>query len=321
MVRCKNRSCKRNLQLGEWSSYCNHWRTLQPPKPGTSFCQHCHFNYEEEGTRRAYTFSTALYGAPVCDETAVNLAHSEALSHPSIKSSSEVPNIPLNMTRDWLHWRVDSNSPWWRLPSSGHWLKWSKLPRCLATVGSLEKRFEAETIYIDETFKGSPWLFYQLFTVHAMYNSQHFPLSMLCCWTKQRTTPSAILSDFEGGIICSITLQFPGAHHQGCFYHFSQPIYHKPWATSRVHQQQWTSVLHPPTDGSSILTRVGDLHPLYWTEATEAQYTSSVDSLLSCFENTWLDGEQFSPTLWSVFEQDWNRTNNHLEGWHRKFNA
>ena len=97
--------------------------------------------------------------------------------------------------------------------------------------------------------------------------------------------------------------------------------YHKPWATSRVHQQQWTSVLHPPTDDSGILTRVGDLHPLYWTEATETQYTSSVDSLLSCFENTWLDGEQFSPALWSVSEQDWNRTNNHLEGWHRKFNA
>ena len=25
--------------------------------------------------------------------------------------------------------------------------------------------------------------------------------------------------------------------------------------------------------------------------------------------------------MWSVFEQDGNRANNHLEGWHRKFNA
>ena len=31
---------------------------------------------------------------------------------------------------------------------------------------------EAETIYIDKTFKASPQLFYQLFTVHAVYNGQ-----------------------------------------------------------------------------------------------------------------------------------------------------
>ena len=44
-----------------------------------------------------------------------------------------------------------------------------------ATVGNLEKLCEAEIIYIDETFKASPQLFYQLFTVHTVYNGQHFP--------------------------------------------------------------------------------------------------------------------------------------------------
>ena len=44
-----------------------------------------------------------------------------------------------------------------------------------ATVGNLEKLCEAETIYIDGTFKANPQLFYQLFTVHAVYNGQHFP--------------------------------------------------------------------------------------------------------------------------------------------------
>ena len=44
-----------------------------------------------------------------------------------------------------------------------------------ATVGNLEKLCEAETIYIDGTFKASPRLFYQLFTVHAVYSGQHFP--------------------------------------------------------------------------------------------------------------------------------------------------
>ena len=42
-----------------------------------------------------------------------------------------------------------------------------------ATVGNLEKFCEAETIIIDRTFMASPQLFYQLFTVHAVYNGQH----------------------------------------------------------------------------------------------------------------------------------------------------
>ena len=42
-------------------------------------------------------------------------------------------------------------------------------------------------------------------------------------------------------------------------------------------------ILYRPTDGSGVLTRVGDL-----------------DILLSYFENTWLDGRQFSPVKRSV---------------------
>ena len=51
--------------------------------------------------------------------------------------------------------------------------------------------------------------------------------------------PSVILSHFEGGIICSITLQFPGARHQGCFYHFSQAT----WKAVQNHglQAEYTS--------------------------------------------------------------------------------
>ena len=62
---------------------------------------------------------------------------------------------------------------------------------------------------------------------------------------------------------------------------------------------------------------------IYYTELKQQKPSTlpQFDSLLSYFENTWLDGGQFAPAMWSVFEQDGNRTNNHLEGWHRKFNA
>ena len=45
---------------------------------------------------------------------------------------------------------------------------------------NLEKFCEAETIYIDRTFKASPQLFYQFFTAHAVYNGQHIRHTVNC---------------------------------------------------------------------------------------------------------------------------------------------
>ena len=56
---------------------------------------------------------------------------------------------------------------------------------------------------------------------------------------------------------------------------------------------------------------------IHYTELKQQKPSTlpELDSFLSYFENTWLDGGQFSPAMWSVFEQGGNRTNNHLEGW------
>ena len=48
---------------------------------------------------------------------------------------------------------------------------------------------------------------------------------------------------------------------------------------------------------------------IHYTELKQQKPSTlpQLDSLLSYFENTWLGGGQFSPALWSVFEQDGNR--------------
>ncbi len=66
---------------------------------------------------------------------------------------------------------------------------------------------------------------------------------------------------------------------------------------------------------------MGDLNPLFRASATKPSGLPQLDDLLDCFENTRLEGGQFSPAMWSVFECDGNRTNNHLEGWQSKFIA
>ena len=52
------------------------------------------------------------------------------------------------------------------------------------------------------------------------------------------------------------------------------------------------------------------VHSLSWTIFSAILKTPS-----------WLDGGQFCPAMWSVFELDGSITSNHLQGWHSKFNS
>ena len=90
-----------------------------------------------------------------------------------------------------------------------------------ATDGNIKLLAEAETIYVDGTFRTSPALFYQIFTVHAFKNGQQHPLAYCPLPDKTRAsyqrafdlliekaqvfdlsfTPSQVMSDFKLVII------------------------------------------------------------------------------------------------------------------------
>ena len=284
-------------------------------------------------------------GTPGCDEIAVNVPSFQSLKSSLYRTRLQrFPTLP--QTRE----DIDFSGEWTRTASGEEFLladAGQNDPNryiVLATAGNLEKLCNADTIYIDGTFKSSPQLFYQLFTVHAVFNDQHFPL--VYAFLPNKTTsiynrffqklkescqdnglhlnPSVILSDFEGGIIRSVALQFPGVHHQGCFYHFSQAIW-------RAVQNHGLQVQYSSNDALRLFIR--QLMALaflpeweisiYYSELKQHKPIAlpQLDNLLSYIENTWLDGGQFSPSMWSVFEVDGSRTNNHLEGWHSKFNS
>ncbi len=165
--------------------------------------------------------------------------------------------------------------------------------------------------------------------MHAVYNNQHFPLVYTLLPNKAtynrffqklkescqdnglHLNPSVILSDFEGGIIRSIALQFPGAHHQGCFYHFSQEI----WRAIQSHGLQ---VQYTTSDSLRLFIRhlmaLAFLPEweisIHYSELQQRKPSGlpQLDDLLDYFENTRLEGGQFSPAMWSVFECDGNRT-------------
>ena len=113
---------------------------------------------------------TKLYGAPRCDETAVNLNFKSSLYRSRLQRFPTLPQIreEIDFRGEWTQTAHEED---FLLVDTGQNDQNCLVP--FATVGNLEKFCEAETIYIDRTFKASPQLFYQLFTVHAVYNGQH----------------------------------------------------------------------------------------------------------------------------------------------------
>ena len=49
----------------------------------------------------------------------------------------------------------------------------------------------------------------------------------------------------------------------------------------------------------------------------EKPSVTRIEEFIEYFERTWLNG-QFQLTTWNVFMEDEPRTNNNLEGWHKK---
>ncbi|XP_068205394.1 uncharacterized protein [Palaemon carinicauda] len=95
---------------------------------------------------------------------------------------------------------------------------------------------------VDGTFKVSPGIFYQLFTIHVQVDNCSFPriFGLLPNKTQEtyerfynkihdilQETPTTIMSDFEKGSFNGIKGIFPDAIVSGCFFHFCQANYRK----------------------------------------------------------------------------------------------
>ena len=94
---------------------------------------------------------------------------------------------------------------------------------------------------MDGTFKVVPELFFQLYTIHALHNSQVIPcVYALLPNTQQPTSPAfllvlrgardnlnpeSLLVEFELAALNALRVTFPDTALQGCLYHLSQCVY------------------------------------------------------------------------------------------------
>ncbi|KAK3921780.1 Tryptophan synthase alpha chain [Frankliniella fusca] len=117
-----------------------------------------------------------------------------------------------------------------------------------ATKEGLRKLGKSDIWFVDGTFKVSPVLFVQVFTIHGLYKNEAFPLVFALLTEKAEhlytevlqalkdkaaelhipfPDPSTVVSDFELAIINACRAVLPHSVLRLCFFHLGQSVYRK----------------------------------------------------------------------------------------------
>lgn len=200
----------------------------------------------------------------------------------------------------------------------------------------------------DGTFKCSPSVFYQLFTLHVHISGSVLPVlyallpnktkqtyqRMLMEFSKLRQfNPETILTDFEQAMLNAFRSIFPGASQSGCFYHFSQCIYRKvqEHGLQNDYIQEDFSIFIRMMAAIAFVP-VDDVVAAFDT-LIDTGYPDHAEPVVNYFEDNFIGrpdrrGHRRNPvfplTLWNVNQrvaESLPRTNNSVEGWHCGFQS
>jgi hypothetical protein len=200
-------------------------------------------------------------------------------------------------------------------------------------------------VFMDGTFKSTPPLFKQIYTFHCFIAGQMFPIVFGLLPNKREDTyrrflqmiksaalrfgtdfsPEIIQIDYEIAMMNAIRGELPYTRIRGCYFHFTQAIWRK---------VQDLGLTIPFRDNNAVkktVRRVSAL-PLVPISNIDAVWESiqenaplninGVESFIDYVVNTWIDEIYglFNRTIWTHFDNNGARTNNHLEGFHYKIN-
>jgi hypothetical protein len=116
---------------------------------------------------------------------------------------------------------------------------------------------------------------------------------------------------------------FPGSVVKGCVFHLTQRIYRK------IQAEGLATAYMQKGDKYEFLRKLMSLPYLPVEQITAAfdrlkivaeEAGGPVLNVVEYMDRTWIRGSVWNPSNWSVF-RELVRTNNDLEGWHRRLNA
>ena len=204
---------------------------------------------------------------------------------------------------------------------------------------------DAETLYIDGTFRTAPGPYLQFVTVHGLCHGHVIPLAF-CLMTGKTTgqyrqllqrlkqevrrvrhralRPRRVVIDFERSLMTAIETELPRSRISGCYFHFSQSLW-------RNLQQLGLSAHYRRERQLQRLVRkvmaLGFL-PVLLVRQNFILLRGSrrtrrligrhqeLEDWLDYVQDTYMSNNAtFPPPVWNVYGRDMNtRTNNHLEG-------
>ena len=221
-----------------------------------------------------------------------------------------------------------------------------------ASPNQLDILSGAEEILIDGTFKVTPTIFTQLYTIHGVYRNGVFPLVFALLSDKQQQTyqklinelrrlcpswsPKSVMVNFEKAAINAFEATFNSTTNpisiSGCFFHLQKSILRK------VQDLGWKSNYETDSKFAYDVNKIGALAFLQPGDVQQGfddlygALSSTFEPLLDYFEDTYIGRRKpngratprYPIDLWNMHRRtldDAMRTNNQAEAWHRRFNS
>jgi hypothetical protein len=221
------------------------------------------------------------------------------------------------------------------------------------TSSNLQLMSDCPNWYADGTFKCTPPLFNQLYTIHAVQYSSVIPTVFILMTDRSTTSyirvlmelnklqvtlkPKSVMTDFEQAALLAFKTVYPEIEQRGCLFHMGQCIWKKIQSGGEIRERyisdpdfalsirQILALAFVPT--VDVVSAFDDLMESAFFVENEAL----VRDLINYFEDNWIgrparrggrSAPLFALALWNCFDaalQDLPKTNNSVEGWHRGF--
>ena len=221
------------------------------------------------------------------------------------------------------------------------------------TRGNLNLLTESTSVFSDGTFSAAPSrFFYQLYTIHASVDNHVIPLVYALLPNKRFETynrlfstlvslqpqfkPEAWLTDFELAAIQAIMLNFPQAAMTGCFFHMQQCLWRKIQnlgLSNAYKEEDEKFAMSAKSLACLAFVPLDDVTTAFDELINSQDFDIRMQPVVDYFEEVWIGRQSasgfrqepmFAISLWNVYERTKNhagRTNNSVEGWHRRFNS
>ncbi|CAF2887331.1 unnamed protein product [Rotaria sp. Silwood2] len=206
----------------------------------------------------------------------------------------------------------------------------------------------ATEFFIDGTFKVVPEIFFQLFAIHASYRDHVIPVAFLLLPSKKEELyqkmvdeiiqlipawqPHRIMMDFEKATQNVFERTFPAVELSGCYFHFCQNVL-RFLQTHGFKQTYETDVAF--ADNVHKILALAFIEPTMVIDGFEllcSKLDDDYQQILDYIEDNYIGRirgrtrrqPSYPIEFWNMVARvklDTHRTNNHVEGWHRKLNC